>query len=214
MSLLRKIQYAATHPAYLWHRITAPFYRATGYDQGQWARAEMYRVLFGEVRRMAPGRLSVLEISPGGPESPWRALGFAAYQGVDYPEFDLCKDRLDRQFDLVIADQVFEHLLWPYRAAKNVHAMLNPGGRFIATTPFLIRVHGNPVDCSRWTETGIKHLLAEAGFELARIRTGSWGNLACARANLSAPDWARLGWGRPLHNEPEYPVSVWAIAER
>lgn len=214
MGLVQKIGYALAHLDYLWNRITGPFFTATNYDYGQWSRVVMYRELFDEIRRMGPEKLSVLEIAPGGPNSPWRALGFAEYTGVDYPQFDICKDRLDRQFDLIIADQVFEHLLWPYRAAKNVHAMLKPGGTFINTTPFLIRIHLNPVDCSRWTETGIKHLLAEAGFDLAKIRTGAWGNLACARANLTAPTWARVGWGRSLNNERDYPISVWAIAEK
>jgi hypothetical protein len=91
--------------------------------------------------------------------------------------------------------------------------MLKPAGHFINTTPFMIRVHENPVDCSRWTELGMKHLLAEAGFDIDKIRTGSWGNLACVRANLVTPTWARIGWGRSMRNESQFPVAVWAIAE-
>lgn len=214
MGHLRKIVYAIGHPVYALNRIVWPLRRLTGYDGMQWARVVMYRELFRYVRALGPGKLSVLEIAPGGPESPWRQLGFAEYTGADHPEFDICRDRLERQFDLVIADQVFEHLLWPYRAARNVYAMLKPGGRFINTTPFLIRVHENPVDCSRWTETGIKYLLAEAGFELDKIETGSWGNLECVRANLVDRTWARVAWGKSLRNETDYPVAVWAIAER
>ncbi len=214
MSLLRKTIYAIRHPAYALNRIAGPVREWTGYDATQWARVVMYRELFGLVRTLGPASMSALEISPDGPSSPWRGLGFATYEGVEHPDFDICRDRLDNQFDLVIADQVFEHLLWPYRAARNVHAMLKIGGRFIVTTPFLIRVHENPVDCSRWTETGLKHLLAEAGFELGAIETGSWGNLGCVRANLTAASWARVGWGRRMDREAGYPVSVWAIARK
>jgi len=174
----------------------------------------MYRELLREVRRMNPETLTALEISPGGKDSPWCSLGFAEYTGMDYPEFDICKNPLNRQFDIIIADQVFEHLLWPYRAARNVYAMLKNGGVFISTTPFLIRIHNNPVDCTRWTETGIKHFLAEAGFALDKVKTGSWGNLACAKANLTARTWARMGWGKSLNNQSDYPIAVWAMAEK
>jgi hypothetical protein len=194
-------------------RISAPFCAATGYSYEQWSRVVMYRELFTMLRIYPIARMAALEISPGG-ASPWPALGFAEYLAVGLPDFDICERQLDRQFDVIIADQVFEHLLWPYRAARNVHAMLKPGGLFVNTTPFLIRVHNNPVDCSRWTELGIKHFLAEAGFAVDEVTTGSWGSLACARANLVAPSWARVGWGRSLRNESEYPISVWAIARK
>ena len=105
-------------------------------------------------------------------------------------------------------------MVWPYRAARNVHAILKPGGRFINTMPFLIRVHQNPVDCSRWTELGMKHLLAEAGFDIERICTDSWGNFACMHANLVSSGWAGIGWGRSMRNQSEFPVAVGAIAER
>jgi SAM-dependent methyltransferase len=178
----------------------------------QWSRIRMYEELFRQVREWQPEQLSALEISPGGADSIWRRHAFGHYDGVDFPEFDICRDVLEKQFDVIIADQVFEHLLWPYRAARNVRAMLKPGGRFIITTPFLIRYHPIPVDCSRWTELGMKHLLAEAGFEIGNIESGSWGNKACVLANLLPPHWAPFGWGRSLENEPDFPVVVWAIA--
>ena len=213
-ALFKKIRYALLHPKYLGRRITDPIYRVTNYDHGQWSRVVLYRELFEYVRSINPGSLDVLEIAPGGPNSAWRALDFRRYESVDYPDFDICNDKLTEKFDLIIADQVFEHLLWPYRAARNVHAMLKDGGRFITTTPFLIRVHDVPVDCSRWTELGIKHLLAEAGFDLSKIKTGSWGNRACVVANLHPELWASFGWGKNLQNEREFPVAVWAIAEK
>ena len=32
--------------------------------------------------------------------------------------------------------------------------------------PFLIRVHNVPIDCSRWTEDGLKFHLEECGFKI------------------------------------------------
>jgi SAM-dependent methyltransferase len=119
---------------------------------------------------------------------------------------------LDHQFDLIIANQVFEYVLWPYKAARNVCQMLKPGGYFLMTTPFLIRVHAIPYDCTRWTETGIKYFLSECGFPLEEIKTGTWGNRACVKANFKR--WARRGWFGSLKNEPNFPVSVWALAKK
>ncbi len=155
----------------------------------------------------------VLEISG----SKWKSFGFAEYRSLCYPDYDVCKAALaDQTFDLIIAEQVFEHLLWPYRAAKNVYQMLNKDGVFLITTPFLLKVHNYPVDCSRWTELGLKHLLAEGGFDLNNIITGSWGNKACVQANLRVdelwPNW--IPWKHSLKNQPEFPVVVWGLARK
>jgi SAM-dependent methyltransferase len=149
--------------------------------------------------------------------SLWSQFGFKTYRQLWYPEHDICDSPPPvSQFDLVIAEQVLEHALWPYRAARNVFAMLRPGGYVLVTTPFLVRIHNNPVDCSRWSETGLKYLLAEVGFPLERIRTGSWGNRRCVKANLNnRGEWiAYCAWRHSLRNEPEFPVHVWALARK
>ena len=137
------------------------------------------------------------------------------YISREYPAYDICDRPLDDTFDLIIAEQVFEHLLWPYRAAlaRNVYRMLKPGGSFLITTPFL-KIHPVPNDCSRWTETGMKHLLAECGFALDQIQTGSWGNRRCVEANLGNRWQIYQRWRHSLENEPDYPVVVWAIARK
>jgi SAM-dependent methyltransferase len=144
----------------------------------------------------------------------WVDLGiFKEYKAVRYPDYDVTESALPQTFDLIIAEQVFEHLRWPYRAGRNVYQMLNPGGHFLITTPFLIRIHNEPIDCSRWTELGIKHLLAECGFSLEKIKTGSWGNRACIRANYTK--WARYNpILHSLHNEPNFPIVTWAFAQK
>ena len=180
-----------------------------GYDYTHWARTVMYEQCFAWIAELAPGTMDALEISSG---HRWQSLRFRSFHGTSYPEFDICRDTLDLRFDIIIADQVFEHLLWPYRAARNVHTMLKPGGYFLITVPFLIRVHEIPIDCTRWTETGLRYFLAEAGFPPDNVRTGSWGNRACVKANFTR--WARRGWFRSLRNEPSFPVSVWALAKK
>ena len=157
--------------------------------------------------------LSVLEISG----QRWRKFGFRSYRSVEYPEFDITADLvLSETFDLVIAEQVFEHVAYPYRAGKNVYQLLNAGGYFLISTPFLQKVHNFPIDCCRWTETGMKYFLSECGFEPQQIETGSWGNRHAARANLrfreSFPR-RNLFFGS-WKNDPTFPVQVWALARK
>jgi SAM-dependent methyltransferase len=184
--------------------------KGLGFDTTDWVRVIMYRRCFEFIRTLDPQNLDVLEIS-GGPQ--WRRVfKFRSYTGTQYPDFDICSQTLDRQFDLIIADQVFEHLPWPNRAGRNVFQMLRPGGTFVIATPFLVRVHKVPLDCNRWTEQGLAYLLRDCGFPEGNIKTDSWGNRACLKANLTK--WRRYGWYRPLWNEPNYPVMVWAFARK
>ena len=183
---------------------------AIGYDTTDWLRVVMYRECFSFIEILGPERLDVLEIS-GGPQ--WRRrFRFRSYTATEFPGFDICADQLPQRFDLIIADQVFEHLPWPYRAGRNALAMLKYGGYLIVTAPFLVRVHESPLDCTRWTETGLSHLLQECGFQAKHIHTGSWGNRACLKANLT--HWRKRGFFGSLANERNFPLAVWAFARR
>lgn len=193
-----------------WRRVRANrgFRSALGYEHTIWTR----KVADEEVRRLVsaldPPRLSALEISG----EVWRTFGFGSYRNTSYPEFNVMEEALPERFDLVIAEHVFEHLLRPYAAGRNVLRMLLPGGHFLIVTPFLYRVHPDPVDCTRWTETGLRHFLAECGFPLEGIATGSWGNRACIEATFRREFRLFNRHRHSLANEPEYPVVVWALA--
>lgn len=181
-----------------------------GYETDDWVRVVLYRDAFAFIRQLGPETLDTLEISGG---VQWRReFTFNTYRATEYPGFDICAETLPERFDLIIADQVFEHLKWPLRAARNVYAMLRPGGHFIIATPFLLRVHASPIDCNRWTETGLSCLLQEAGFSEDHIETKSWGNRTCVRANFKR--WPKAGFLGSLKNEPDFPVMVWAYARK
>lgn len=180
-----------------------------GYDHRLWQRCVMYDRCFELLRRLGPERMDALEISAG---PAWRALPFKSFTEANYPAFDVCKAPLPQRFDVIIADQIFEHLLWPDRAARHVLEMLRPGGYFLVTTPFMIRIHREPEDVTRWSETGLRSLLVGAGFCAEGLHTDAWGNRACVKANLGK--WARRGWFGSLQNEPDFPVAVWALARK
>lgn len=180
------------------------------YRDAHWTRVVMDAETRSIIGGLCPETLETLEISG----KKWgKEISFKSYESVHYPAFDLCASTLEKSYDLIIAEQVFEHLLWPYRACRNVCKMLKPKGYFLITTPFLLRIHDGPHDCTRWTETGIKYFLAEGGFNIEQIKTGTWGNRACVRANLS--NWAKYNpLLHSLKNEPDCPVVVWALARK
>lgn len=184
------------------------FRRRVGYNSQQWVRvvySQEWQRLFSSLPLQS---LSVLEISPG--PNPIIGQGsVASHRTVNFPEFDITHDVLQDKFDLIIAEQVFEHLRYPYRAAQNVHKMLRDDGLFLIATPFMIKIHGNPRDFTRWTPDGLQAFLEDCDF-VADVH--AWGNRKAVRANFAS--WREYGWRRDLRNEADFPATVWAYARK
>jgi len=188
-----------------------------GAEKVHWCRKVMNDRTREIVSALKTERMDALEISGG----YWRKVcKWKTYDSVHFPDFDLNYDVVpNKQFDFIFAEQVLEHVKYPYRAVKNVHRMLRSGGRFLVTTPFLIHIHGVPMDFTRWTEDGLKYLLEEGGFDVNRCLTGSWGNVECAIADLRAcSEWLGWNWYDPekhsLENHPRFPSVVWGVAQK
>ncbi len=124
------------------------------------------------------------------------------------PDFDLCRSPVQTSYDVVLCNQVLEHVLDPFAAARKLRALTAPGGIAVVATPFLLRPHDAPVDLWRFTELGLRTLLTEAGF--TDVEVHSWGNAACVRSNLYR--WTPMAPWRSLRNDPHLPVVVWAFA--
>jgi SAM-dependent methyltransferase len=166
----------------------------------------MDRATEAYVRNLDYGSMAALEISG----KKWENFGFGSYRRAQWPEYDWCAGTVDGMFDIVIAEQVLDHVKWPAAALWNAHAMLVDDGVLLLTTPFLIRIHEEPFDGFRWSPDGLRALLEECGFE--RVETGSWGNRRCVRANFRK--WPKYRPWHSLRNEPEFPVVVWAFARK
>ncbi|MGC2814152.1 MAG: methyltransferase domain-containing protein [Candidatus Acidiferrum sp.] len=203
------------HPAFralIPKRFHPAMRRLLGLGGVQWLRVVMNAEIEKFVRSLDCAKIDALEIS--GTASQER-YPFRSYRAVHYPEYDVCEKPLAaEQFDLVIAEQVFEHILRPDLAAKNIHAMLRPGGYFVVNTPFLVKIHEFPVDMYRWTEPGLRQLLEVAGFNV--LGTGSWGNRKCVLANMNpGPTWKSYNrYFHSLRNEPQFALVVWAFAQK
>ena len=158
-----------------------------------------------------PSRLTAAEISG----TTHAGRGWAGYEVLMYPEFDLCAP-LDGQgeFDVVICEQVLEHVLDPVAAAANLCRLCRPGGTVIVSTPFLIRVHELPdwgmFDYWRFTPRGMRVLLENAGLEVLQV--SSWGNRETVVTEMN--QWTEYKRWHPVRNEPDLPVQVWAFARR
>lgn len=177
-----------------------------------WLRVELNRAMDAYLSALGPERLGAAEISGGGRER----LGWKSYTRLDYPDFDLCAplDAAYREaFDVVICEQVIEHVPDPFAAARNLRGLCAPGGRVVVSTPFLVRVHELPEygmrDYWRFTPRGLRTLLEQAGLEVETV--GEWGNRDAVRGNLDR--WAAHRRWHSLRNEPNLPLVVWAFAK-
>jgi SAM-dependent methyltransferase len=174
-----------------------------------WQRKVMNEAVDEHLAGLGTERLSAAEISGSNHAGkPW-----GSYVSLDYPAFDLCAPlEIETAFDVVICEQVLEHVADPWAAVKNLRSLCNPTGRAVVSTPFMIRVHELPAygmkDYWRFTPSGLQLLLESAGFRDVQVR--SWGNRECIVGNMSR--WARFRPWMPLHNDPDLPVQVWAYA--
>ena len=188
--------------------------RNLGFNLEYWHRYASYKLIKKDISFLNLEDLDVLEISAG---EYWKEnFRFKSFTELNFPEYDICKDVInENKYDLIIADNVWEHLKYPYRATKNVFKMLRPNGYFLVITPFLIKIHNVPIDCSRWTEDGMRYFLSEAGFDLENITTNSWGNKKCAKLDLrDDPTWTRIGFFRSMKNNKMFPMQIWALAKK
>ena len=69
-------------------------------------------------------------------------------------------------FDMIMCNQVFEHVVEPFAAARTLHRLLKPGGLVFWSAPFLERNHFRHADFFRYTVDGAKALFLRAGFEI------------------------------------------------
>ncbi len=161
----------------------------------------------------------VLSVSGVGPIVQMIAPPSAEVVQTFYPETDIqALPFPDSSFDVVVADQVLEHVRNPFKAIQESIRVLRPGGVLIHTTCFLNPVHCYPIDWWRFTPDALCGMMEDMeGMEV--VDCGGWGNRSALlfvfmglRHHLvpSHPD-------HPLHriavyNDPEYPITTWIVA--
>lgn len=169
------------------------------------------------IKALGPRSLDVAEVS-----GKWgQMFEFKSYTQFWYPEFDVCTGPYTDdqgavlEFDLILANQVWEHLDRPYAATRHVHQMLRPGGYFWVAVPFFVPFHAAPQDNSRWSARGLKNLLIEGGFDEDAIHADQWGNRHVALRNMEEkwpPEYDPET--DDIKNDPMMPICSWALAQK
>ena len=142
---------------------------------------------------------------------------------VRFPSVDLQSLPFqDEKFDVVITDQVIEHLENPQKAISESYRVLKTGGIAIHTTCFINYMHPNPLDFWRFSPDALRYLCKTAGFNQV-LQCEGWGNrfaliLCFISDRLRFMDIPDSGWSvRHLiatKNENNYPISTWIIAKK
>ena len=187
-------------------------YPHTDDPREHWQRIVLNDAIAAHLDALGPERLSAAEISGNShADRAWRE-----YTSLMYPEFDLLQPVAEpARFDVVICEQVLEHVPDPFLAASNLRELCVPGGHVIVSTPFLVRVHElqalhDMKDYWRFTPRGLRTVLERGGLEVDGA--WSWGNRDCVTGNFDS--WPAFRWWHSLRNEPDLPVQVWAFARR
>jgi len=124
--------------------------------------------------------------------------GLNSYVGLDYPGTatalygtrpDVYGDaaRLpfaEARFDCVLLLDVLEHVAAPEAALHEAARVLRPGGQLLLTIPFAYPLHDLPHDYQRFTASGLRRRLGDAGLDVAELAEGG-GGIEAAALNLS-----------------------------
>jgi 2-polyprenyl-3-methyl-5-hydroxy-6-metoxy-1,4-benzoquinol methylase len=177
-----------------------------------------YRLLLPLIRQHARGKL----IDLGCGTAPfWSAVveQVESYDGVDlWPRSDkvtLAGDiqRLDMikdsSYDSAICIEVLEHLPEPQRAVMTIQRILKPGGVAVISVPHLSRLHDLPYDYFRFTEYGLRYLLAQAGLEVVSIEPK--GGLLTFLAHQLSTVLLAVAWSVPPLKMPLLLLNRWIL---
>lgn len=75
----------------------------------------------------------------------------------------------DNSFDTAIIAELLEHVPNPQDVLKEAYRLLKVNGRAIVTVPFMIGIHGDPQDFSRYTPEHLRLLANQSGFNVEKL---------------------------------------------
>ena len=177
-----------------------------------------YQLLLPLIRQYARGKF----IDLGCGTAPfWYAVveQVESYHGVDlWPRSDKVTfagdvQRLDmvqdNHYDSAICIEVLEHLPEPGRAIAAFQRILKPGGVVVISVPHLSRLHDIPHDYYRFTEYGLRYLLAQGGLEVVHIQPK--GGLLTFLAHQLSTIFLAVAWTVPPLKVPLLVFNRWSL---
>jgi SAM-dependent methyltransferase len=179
-------------------------------------RLALYQALRPVLAREAPGE--VLSISGAEGLVALLAPGDRHVATTEYPAVRMEDLPFPTSsFDMVLSDQVLEHVEDPWGAVRESFRVVRPGGVVVHTTCFLNPVHADPVDFWRFTPEALRLLCAPHHVEVA----AGWGNRAAlvlvlfGRRRLPiGPVLGSLAVRLARRSDPRCPLVVWVVARK
>ena len=151
-----------------------------------WLRVPMYQAIASSLRNdVGPDYFrSKVAIEVGGSEGTiartLESLGAAVEVAPNYPAVDVeGLPYRDGSYDVIILDQVFEHLKHPWRAADEIKRVLRPNGLSICTSVFVYPLHkfGVYEDYYRFSPEGLRIIFEN--FKI--VSSEGWGSAQVLR---------------------------------
>ncbi len=91
----------------------------------------------------------------------------------------------DESQDFLLLNNVLEHL-YDYRTCvEQCFRVLKTGGKLIGVVPFLHRIHLDPDDHFRYTDSTLKRLFTEAGFKSVKVQALGFGPFSTSAAQCA-----------------------------
>lgn len=95
----------------------------------------------------------------------WLGMDMQPGDGVDVvADVNSMPSEWKGRFTGLVCSEVLEHVARPWKALPRLYRVIRPGGYAIFTTLQCFPVHGFPDDFYRFTESGLRLLLEDAGF--------------------------------------------------
>ena len=187
---------------------------------GHFVRYSMYKQLQEHFKvNPVPEGATILSISHSRHLIELLTNGFSQVREANYPDFNIFSLPFhDGEFDLVVSDQVFEHIEGdPQQAIDETLRVTKQGGRVVHTTCFMIPYHG-PGDYWRYTPEGLAYLCRKASKVDQAL---GWGHPLLPLISGIGLDQAGVPEARwhPFHllamwNWPSYSYVVWVVATK
>lgn len=167
----------------LWHRFATIAQRAptaassrlqsifVGLVYADQNRSKAVRTVLGDALRSLEANSVALNIGAGGTALP----GVVNLEIADGPNIQIIGHGSSLPFrsgtvDLVIAQEVLEHVDDFLGLVREIHRVLRPDGRFVCQVPFQIGFHPGPQDYWRFTRQGLEYLFRAPAWEIVVLR--------------------------------------------
>jgi SAM-dependent methyltransferase len=128
----------------------------------------------------SPRKLTLADYGCGNkPYEPLIAPFVEKYIGIDLPENKIADIHIspegqielpEKSLDVVLSTQALEHVVNPTEYLAEALRVLKDDGQLILSTHGYWMFHPDPTDFWRWTSTGLKKVVTDAGFEVVHFK--------------------------------------------